>query len=89
MPQLKNKEIAIKILKNKLYELYLEEEEKKKNNLKDTSIDINFGSQIRNYVLEPYTLVKDQRSGYETSQAYKVLDGDLYPFIDAYLRIKR
>ena len=80
--QLKNKEIAIKILKNKLYELYLEEEEKKKNNLKDTSMDINFGSQIRNYVLEPYKLVKDLRSNYECNDPEKILDGDIKELLE-------
>ena len=56
--------------------------------MKGTS-NIDFGSQIRNYVLEPYTLVKDVRSGFETNNASKVLDGDIYGFINAYLRIKR
>lgn len=86
--QLRNKETAMNILKSKLYQLEVEKQNKEINDLKGNA-NIDFGSQIRNYVLEPYTLVKDQRSGYETSQAYKVLDGDLYPFIDAYLRIKR
>lgn len=80
--QLKNKEIAIKILKNKLYELYLQEEEKKKNGLKDTSMDINFGSQIRNYVLEPYKLVKDLRSNYESNDPDKILDGDIKELLE-------
>ena len=80
--QLKNKEIAIKILKNKLYELYLQEEEKKKNNLKDTSIDVNFGSQIRNYVLEPYKLVKDLRSDYESNDPEKILDGEIKELLE-------
>lgn len=80
--QLKNKEIAIKILKNKLYELYLQEEEKKKSDLKDTSMDINFGSQIRNYVLEPYKLVKDLRSNYESNEPDKILDGDIKELLE-------
>ena len=80
--QLKNKEIAIKILKNKLYELYLQEEEKKKKGLKDTSMDINFGSQIRNYVLEPYKLVKDLRSNYESNDPDKILDGDIKELLE-------
>ena len=86
--QLRNKETAMNILKSKLYQLEVEKQNKEINDLKGNA-NIDFGSQIRNYVLEPYTLVKDQRSGYETTQASKVLDGDLYPFIDAYLRIKR
>ena len=86
--QIKNKDTAIKVLKNKLYEIELEKRQDSINSLKGTS-NIDFGSQIRNYVLEPYTLVKDVRSGFETNNASKVLDGDLYGFINAYLRIKR
>ena len=84
--QLKNKEIALKILKNKLYEKYLEEEEKKKGSLKDTSKNIEFGSQIRNYVLEPYKLVKDLRSNYESNDPDKILDGDILELLDYNLK---
>ena len=86
--QIKNKEIAMKILKSKLYRIEVEKREKEIASLKGNA-NIDFGSQIRNYVLEPYSLVKDLRSGYETSNPDKVLDGDIYPFIEAYLRIKR
>ena len=86
--QIKNKEIALKILKSKLMRIEIEKREKEIASLKG-SANIDFGSQIRNYVLEPYSLVKDVRSGYETTNPTKVLDGDLYPFIEAYLRIKR
>lgn len=86
--QIKNKEIALRILKNKLYQIEVEKREKEIASLK-SNVNIDFGSQIRNYVLEPYSLVKDLRSGYETSNPEKVLDGDLYPFIEAYLRVKR
>ncbi len=86
--QIKNKETAIKVLKNKLYEIELKTREDNINSLKGNS-NIDFGSQIRNYVLEPYTLVKDVRTAYETNNASKVLDGDLYGFINAYLRMKR
>ena len=86
--QIKNKEIAMKILKNKLYRIEVEKREKEIESLKGNS-NIDFGSQIRNYVLEPYSLVKDLRSGYETSNPDKVLDGDIYPFIESFLRIKR
>ncbi len=86
--QIKNKETAIKVLKNKLYEIELKTREDNINSLKGNS-NIDFGSQIRNYVLEPYTLVKDVRTGFETNNASKVLDGDLYGFINAYLRMKR
>ena len=65
--QLKNKEIALKILKNKLYEKNLQEEDAKKNALKGSQMNIDFGSQIRSYILEPYKLVKDTRSNYENN----------------------
>ena len=86
--QNKNKETAIKVLKNKLYVLEVEKQNDSINKLKGNS-NIDFGSQIRNYVLEPYTLVKDVRSGFETNNASKVLDGDIYGFINAFLRMKR
>ena len=83
--QLKNKEQAMKILKSKLYAI---EEEKRllesKENNKNLDA-INFGSQIRSYVMHPYSLVKDHRTGYETSNVVKVLDGDIDEFIEEYL----
>ena len=83
--QLKNKEQAMKILKSKLYAI---EEEKRllesKENNKNLDA-INFGSQIRSYVMHPYSLVKDHRTGYETSNVGKVLDGDIDEFIEEYL----
>lgn len=75
--QLLNKEQALAMLKNKLYLKALEENEKKINGLKNTDIAINFGSQIRSYILEPYKLVKDHRSNYENNEPEKVLDGDI------------
>ncbi len=86
--QLKNKEQAMKMLKNKLYELELEKVNNELTNLKGTIDNINFGSQIRSYVLEPYKLVKDNRSNYETSNVSKVLDGDIMPIIESILKIK-
>lgn len=86
--QIRNKEIAMKILKSKLYQIEVEKRHDEINSLKGSD-DINFGSQIRNYVLEPYKLVKDVRTGYETSQADKVLDGDIQGFIESYIRMKR
>lgn len=83
--QIKNKETALKVLKNKLYKIELDKREDKLNSLKGSK-NIDFGSQIRNYTLEPYTLVKDVRTGYENINATKVLDGDIQPFIDAYLK---
>jgi len=86
--QIRNKEIALKILKSKLYQIAVEKRHNEINNLKGSD-DINFGSQIRNYVLEPYKLVKDVRTGYETSQADKVLDGNIDGFIESYIKMKR
>ena len=84
--QLKNKEMAIKILKNKLYEKYLEEEEIKRDSLKDTSKNIEFGNQIRSYILEPYKLVKDNRSNYENNNPDKILDGDILEMLEYNLK---
>ena len=84
--QLKNKETAMQVLKSKLYLL---EEEKRKQEIsenKKSQSDINFGSQIRSYVMHPYSMVKDHRTSYETSNVTKVLDGDLTPFMEAYLK---
>ena len=86
--QIKNKETALNVLKNKLYQIEVRNRQDNINELKGSS-NIDFGSQIRNYVLEPYTLVKDVRTGEETNNAGKVLDGDIYRFINAYLRLKR
>jgi len=84
--QLKNKEIALRILKNKLYEKHLLEEEEKKNDIKGITMNIDFGSQIRSYVLEPYKLVKDTRSNYENNDPEKILDGDILELLEFNLR---
>ena len=84
--QVQNKEKAMQILKSKLYEL---EEENKKNEikkLKGEQKDINFGSQIRSYIMHPYSLVKDHRTNLEETNVNKVLDGDIDKFINANLR---
>ena len=86
--QIKNKETAMKVLKSKLYQLELEKQELELNKIMGINSNIDFGSQIRSYVLEPYTLVKDSRTNYETAQADKVLDGDIMPFILAMLKNK-
>lgn len=84
--QLKNKEIALKILKNKLYELYLEEEKRKKDAVNINNKNIDFGSQIRSYVLEPYKLVKDTRSNYESNEPDKILNGEIKELLDYNLK---
>ena len=84
--QLKNKEQALKVLKSKLYQM---EEERRliESNENNKNLDaINFGSQIRSYVMHPYSLVKDHRTGYETSNVTKVMDGDIDEFIESYLK---
>lgn len=86
--QLKNKETAMKVLKSKLYQLELEKKEAEINKIVGKNSTIDFGSQIRSYVLEPYQLVKDTRTNYETSQTQKVLDGDILEFIKAKLKKK-
>ncbi len=86
--QIKNKEIALSILKNKLYQLELNKRNQEISDLKGNA-SIDFGSQIRNYVLEPYSLVKDVRTNVESTNPSKVLDGELMPFIESYLRMKR
>ncbi len=86
--QLQNKEQAMKVLKGKLYKLEAERKEKEIAALKGISTGIDFGSQIRSYVLEPYTLVKDTRSNFEMGDATKVLDGEIKPFIEAILKMK-
>ena len=84
--QLKNKELALKVLKSKL--IALEEEKKRQEKEKElgTQSDINFGSQIRSYIMCPYTLVKDHRTDYEKVDVNKVLDGYIDEFIEEYLK---
>ena len=84
--QIRNKEIALNVLKNKLYQLEIEKREKELQNIKGQNADINFGSQIRTYTLHPYSLVKDHRTNYETGNVVKVLDGDLDEFINECLK---
>jgi peptide chain release factor 2 len=83
--QHQNRAMAMKMLKSKLYEMELEKREQQNAAYQASKSAINFGSQIRNYVLAPYRLVKDARSGFEQSNVDAVLDGDLGGFIEAYL----
>ena len=73
-------------MKSRLYQLEIEEKEKKLKEIKGEQSANEWGSQIRSYVMHPYSLVKDVRTGYETSQVQAVLDGDLDEFIFAYLK---
>lgn len=86
--QHRNRDHAMRILKARLYHHYREEEKRKLDHLEEGKRDIAFGSQIRSYVFHPYTLVKDHRTDHETSDAQAVMDGDLNPFIDAWLRTR-
>ena len=84
--QIQNKEEAMRVLKSKLMLKKIEEEENNLNKIKGEEKSVEFGSQIRSYVLEPYKMVKDHRTNAENTNADKVLDGDIDLFIDAYLR---
>jgi peptide chain release factor 2 len=84
--QHRNREVAMKMLYARLYAKRMEEEAQKKRELEDSKMDIDFGSQIRSYVLQPYTKVKDHRTEEESSDAQGVLDGKLREFLNAYLR---
>ncbi len=83
--QFKNKENAIRLLKSMLYELELQKRREKQAEIEGKKMKIEWGSQIRNYVLHPYKLVKDVRTGFESSDAQGVLDGDIHEFIKAFL----
>ncbi|RME91104.1 MAG: peptide chain release factor 2 [Anaerolineae bacterium] len=84
--QLQNRENAMRVLRARLLELKLAEQEKELADLRGEYVKAEWGSQIRSYVLHPYQMVKDHRTGYETGNAQAVLDGDLDAFMEAYLR---
>lgn len=83
--QLANKEKALQLLKSQLYELELRKRLEKRTEIESEKKNIEWGSQIRNYVLHPYKLIKDVRTGFETGNVDDVLDGELTPFLKAYL----
>jgi peptide chain release factor 2 len=83
--QLQNKENAIKLLKSQLFEIELRKQRDAIDKIEGNKKKIEWGSQIRNYVFQPYKLIKDIRTGYETSNVQAVMDGDLDDFIKAYL----
>ena len=86
--QLQNRQVAMPILQAKLLDLELRRREEEQAKLRGEPIAANFGSRDRSYVLHPYTAVKDERTGYETTDVYGVLDGDLDPFMEAFLRVQ-
>ena len=85
--QIKNREVAMSVLKSKLLELELKRQEEEMKALKGNQLEINFGSQIRSYVFCPYTLVKDHRTNYEVGNVTAVMDGDIEGFMLAYLKM--
>ena len=87
--QHKNRELAMKMLRSRLYELELEKRRQEADKLDESKLDISFGSQIRSYVLQPYRLIKDNRTKLEMGDVDRVLDGDLDPFIRSYLLAKK
>ena len=87
--QHKNRDVAMKILRSKLYELELEKKRAATKKIEDSKLDIDFGSQIRSYVLHPYRMIKDHRTKIEVGDVDKVLDGGLEPFIRGYLHLRR
>ena len=86
--QLQNKTRALQVLKSRLVEMERAKQEEEFSALKGDHISAEWGNQIRSYVLHPYQMVKDLRTDYETGQSQKVLDGDLDPFMEAYLKYK-
>lgn len=87
--QHQNRDVAMRVLKSRLYELEIEKKQAETNKLAESKRDISFGSQIRNYVMHPYRLVKDVRTKFESSDVDGVLAGDIDDFIKEYLLSKR
>jgi len=87
--QHKNKDRAMSMLRSKLYEFEMEKKREATRKIEDSKLDIDFGSQIRSYVLQPYRMIKDHRTKTEVGDVDRVIDGDLQPFIGAYLRMRR
>src|ERR1700674_2310154 len=87
--QHKNKDRAMSMLRSKLYEYELEKQRAATKKIEDSKLDNDFGSQIRSYTLQPYSLIKDHRTKMEVGDVDRVIDGDLQPFIRAYLQMRR
>ena len=85
---MQNRETAMKMLKSKLLEIKEREQLDKIDDIKGVKMNIEWGSQIRSYVFMPYTLVKDNRTGYETGNITAVMDGEIDEFISEYLKMK-
>jgi peptide chain release factor 2 len=87
--QHKNREMAMKMLRSKLYDLEMQKRRAETEKLDETKMDISFGSQIRSYIMQPYRLIKDHRTKFSVGDVDRVLDGDLDPFIRSYLMAKK
>jgi len=87
--QHKNREMAMKMLRSKLYDLEMKKRQEESDKLDETKMDISFGSQIRSYVMQPYRMIKDHRTKFEMGDVDRVLDGDIDPFIRSYLMAKK
>jgi len=87
--QHKNREMAMKMLRSKLYDLEMQKRRDETDRLDESKLDISFGSQIRSYVMQPYRMIKDHRTKFSVGDVGRVLDGDIDPFIRSYLMAKR
>jgi peptide chain release factor 2 len=87
--QHKNREMAMKMLRSKLYDLEMQKRREESDKLDETKMDISFGSQIRSYIMQPYRLIKDHRTRFSVGDVDRVLDGDLDPFMRSYLLAKK
>ena len=87
--QHKNREMAMKMLRSKLYDLEMQKRRDETDHLDESKLDISFGSQIRSYVMQPYRLIKDHRTKFSVGDVDRVLDGDIDPFIRSCLMAKR
>ncbi len=85
----KNRELAMKMLRSRLYDLEIQKRQQHTDKLDESKLDISFGSQIRSYVMQPYRMIKDHRTKFEVGDVDRVLDGDLDPFIRSYLMAKK
>ena len=87
--QHKNREMAMKMLRSKLYDLEMQKRRDETDRLDESKLDISFGSQIRSYIMQPYRLIKDHRTKFSVGDVDRVLDGDIDPFIRSYLMAKK
>ena len=85
----KNRDLAMKMLRSKLYDMEVQKRQQHTDKLDESKLDISFGSQIRSYVMQPYRMIKDHRTKFEVGDVDRVLDGDIDPFIRSYLMAKK